>query len=99
MFDDNRERLVDSHEAADKEFEAARRQLPRQLRKDSFADARSWLAANALRPVVDASARVGDVAAYHGYRYWRRSSSRTLGLLLNGFAQLRELLPGRPSMA
>ena len=85
MFNYNREGFLGSHEASVKEFEAARRQLPVHLRKDSIGEARAFLAAKAIRPVLDVSLRALAGVTVHGGRYWRRASSRARGLVLNPF--------------
>ena len=99
MYYDTKLEYILNKEAETRRLEASKRQVPFEFRKGTFDDARSWLASQVLWPAVDASARAANVAGYHGGRYWRRAYTRALGLLFNGFENVKEAIANRPSMA
>jgi len=99
MFNYNREAFLFNHEHDVKELEAARRSLPYHLRRNGLSDARSWLSIRVFWPAVDGVARVLGRAGSSGRLYWRRGYTRLLGMVYNTLVQLKELVPGRPSMA
>jgi hypothetical protein len=99
MYYDRKLEYLLNKEAETRRLEASKRQAPYEFRKGTFDDARAWLASRVIWPAVDVSAKAVDAVGYHGGRYWRRAYTRALGLIFNGFENLREAIANRPSMA
>lgn len=74
---------------------AAQQRLPEHLRSDRMKRALLWLSANITRPGRNALSSAASKGAYHGGRYWRRTSGRAIGLVVNTVNGLAEFVPGR----
>lgn len=85
------------------EFELEQRRLKHQLPEyrgqTVFHGARSWLSNHVLWPAVTALEGVSGDAGDIGRLYWRRGYTRVLGVIYNALVHLKDLVPGRPSMA
>lgn len=99
MYNYNRDVYQAEFERANAMRAAMERQVPVHLRKNSLQDGLNWLSARALQPVGALFGRGAGVVRHYGGIYWRRSSSRLLGLIYNGYRRVTELVPGRARLA
>lgn len=95
MYNYHRDVLNAQHERVNRRMTGANRQVPYHLRVDNIGRAKSWLSRNAIQPVGAALSTAGRFTASHGGRYWRRASSRTLGLIYNSFESVLGVVSGR----
>jgi hypothetical protein len=95
MYNYHRDVLNAQRERVSRRVTGANRQVPNHLRVDNIGRAKSWLSQNAAQPAGVALSAAGRFVALHGGRYWRRASSRTMGLIFTGFESVSGIIPGR----
>lgn len=95
MYNYNRDVLNAQHERVNRRLTGANRQVPYHMRVDKIGRVKSWLSQNAVQPAGAALSNAAQFVASHGGRYWRRASSRALGLIYNGFEAVSGVIPGR----
>jgi hypothetical protein len=88
MYNYNRDVLNAEHERSNRISAASNRQVPYQLRTENLKRAKGWLGQHIFQPAGTTSSGVFNTTSDHFGRYWRRSSSRVKGLVLNGFDSL-----------
>lgn len=92
MYNYNRDVLNAEHERSNRISAASNRQVPHHMRTENWKQAKGWLAQHIFQPVGTAlSGNLNSMTNQFG-RYWRRSSSRAKGLILNS---VDSLIPGR----
>ena len=95
MYNYNRDVYQAEHERKERMMTASQRQVPVHMRRDGFKQATGWLAANFGRP---AAAIVSSYSARASRRvavYYRRSTTRLAGLVLNTLDGLVAMVPDR----
>lgn len=88
MYNYHRDVLNTEYERSIRMLTASNRQLPYHLRARNWKRAKGWLAQHIFQPAGATLSGQLNTATYQIGRYWRRSSSRAMGLLLNGFDSL-----------
>ena len=79
------------HERSEKLYTSASRQVPLHLRIDNGKRFAKWLSTNPLTTAISGFASlVGKESA----RYWRRASSRAVGLAANVAEEVHGIAPG-----
>ena len=95
MYNYNRDVAQAEQERMERMMTAAQRQAPYHMRRDGFTQATGWLAKNVGRPVVAVWSANSARASRRLSVYYRRASTRALGLVLNTAGGLLEMVPGR----
>lgn len=95
MFNYNREVYLAEYERAQALREAAERSLPYHLRSNKGKRARYWFSTTIWHPAGQLLGAKASVVFYHGGRYWRRASTRVVGLITNFIGEITEHVPGR----
>lgn len=88
MYNYNRDVLNAEHERANRMTSAAERQVPYHMRTENWKRARGWLSENIIQPAGYTLSQLLQAATLKGGRYWRRSSSRVKGVILNNFESI-----------
>ena len=95
MYNYNRDVAQAEQERMERMMTAAQRQVPHHMRRDGFTQATGWLANNVGRPAGAAWSANSARASRRLRVYYRRVSTRALGLVLNTADGLIDMAPGR----
>jgi hypothetical protein len=92
MYNYNRDVLDAEYERSNRMTAASNRQVPYHLRTRNWKRTKGWLGQHIFQPAGASISGLLSTAGHQFGRYWRRSSSRAKGLLLNS---IESLIPGR----
>jgi hypothetical protein len=95
MYNYNRDVAQAEQERMERMMTAAQRQVPHRMRRDGFTQATGWLAQKFGRPAVAVWSTNSARASRRLSVYYRRASTRGLGLVLNTANSLMDMVPGR----
>jgi hypothetical protein len=95
MYNYNRDVAQAEQERMERMMTAAQRQVPYHMRRDGFTQATGWLAKNFSRPLIALLSTNSARASRRLSVYYRRASTRALGLILNTAEGLVDMVPGR----
>lgn len=88
MYNYNRDVLNAEHERSNRISAASNRQIPYHMRTENWKRAKGWFVQHIFQPAGATSSGLLNTTSYQFGRYWRRSSSRVKGLVLNSFDSL-----------
>ena len=95
MYNYNRDVAQAEQERMERMMTAAQRQVPYHMRRDGYTQVTRWLTRNIGRPVVAILSANSARASRRLSVYYRRASTRALGLVLNTAEGLIDMVPGR----
>ena len=95
MYNYNRDVAQAEQERMERMMTAAQRQVPHHMRRDGFTQVIGWLAKNLGRPVVAIFSASSARASRRLSVYYRRVSTRAMGLVLNTADGLIDMVPRR----
>ena len=91
MYNFNRDAYQAEHERSEKMYTSASRHVPLHLRIDNGKRFAKWLSTN---PIATAISGFASLVGKESARYWRRASSRAVGMAANAAEEIFGLETG-----